>query len=217
MTMANCSCESCPSTCMTRSSRRSYLRRVPVSVWVFIAVAILTLAHDVMDARAEVYHSRESAIELAFPGTDSVTTVTLMLSETQAADVAARAGVTIESRLVRVYEAWSSGEVTRRGIIDTHKVRSLPETVLVVTDGTHRVEAVHLLAFHEPVQYRASEKWFGQFEDRGLDPELAVRRGIVGMAGATMTSNAVTAAVRRALATLEVGFAAEESMPTIGK
>ena len=207
--MANCSCESCPSTCMTRSARRSLLRRVPVSVWVFLAVAVLTLAHDVMDARAEVYHSRESAMELAFPGADSVSTTTLMLTEGEASEVASRAGAELESRLVRVYEAWYGGEIIRRGIIDTHKVRSLPETVMIVVDTDHRVQAVHLLAFHEPVQYRASDKWFVQFEERGLDPEMAVRRGIVGMAGATMTSNAVTAAVRRALATLEVGFGVE--------
>lgn len=204
--MARCNCESCPAI---RSSRRNVLRRVPASVWVFLAIAILTLTYDALDARAEVYHSRESAMELAFPAADSVTTTTLMLSEAEVAEVAERAGAGLESRLVRVYEAWHDGQVTRRGIIDTHKVRSLPETLLVVADADHRVHAVHLLAFHEPAQYRATDRWFAQFADLGLDAELAVRRGIVGMAGATMTSNAVTASVRRALATLEVGFGDE--------
>ena len=79
-------------------------------------------------------------------------------------------------------------------------------TLFIVVDSSNRVEAVHLLAFHEPVQYRAPGKWFTQFEDQELDRELAVRREIAGIAGATMTSNAITAAVRRALATLEIGF-----------
>jgi hypothetical protein len=178
-------------------------------------VAAGTLVLDVLDADAEVYHSRESALELAFPEADSVSTRTLTLGKSDAERIAARAGVEIESRLVRVYESWSAGQVVARGIIDTHNVRSLPETLFVVADTSNRVDAVHLLAFHEPIQYCASEKWFAQFEDRGLDRDMAVRRGISGIAGATMTSNAITAAVRRCLATLEVAFPLEAAL--IGK
>lgn len=216
--MANCSCETCPATRRGSSfPKGGSLRRLPLAVWVFLIVAIGTVIYDVVDARAEVYHSRESALELAFPAADSVTTKTLMFSEVEASEVAARSGAGLESRLIRVYEAWSGGEVTHRGIIDTHKVRSLPETVMVVADTNHRVHAVHLLAFHEPVQYRATDKWFSQFDDRSLDAELAVRRGIVGMAGATMTSNAIAAAVRRSLAALEVGFGTTDPGLAIGK
>ena len=168
--MANCSCESCPVARREPSRRKHPLRRVPLAAWIFLVVAIGTLILDAVEARAEVYHSRESALELAFPAADSVTTSTLILSEDQAAEVAARAGATLESRIVRVYEAWQDGEVAQRAIIDTHQVRSLPETLMVVADDEHRVHAVHLLAFHEPVQYRASTKWFAQFEDRNLTP-----------------------------------------------
>lgn len=201
-----CSCEACPTLRARSPRRKSLLRRVPLAGWVFLAVAVGTLILDAIDARAGVYHSRESAIELALPGADSVTTRTLMLSEAEASDVATRAGAALESRIVRVYEEWRDGEVKHRGIIDTHQVRSLPETLLIVADRANRVEAVHLLAFHEPEQYQASGKWFAQFEERTLDADMAVRRGIAGIAGATLTSNAVTAAVRRALATLQVGF-----------
>ena len=215
--MAKCSCESCPVAGHEPSRRENRLRRVPLAAWVFLVVAIGTLIIDAMEAKAEVYHSRESALELAFPQADSVTTTTIILGEDQVLEVEERAGASLESRIVRVYEAWQDGEIVLRAIIDTHQVRSLPETLMVVADRQHRVHAVHLLAFHEPVQYRASGKWFTQFEDRGLDPDLAPRRGIVGIAGATMTSNAVTAAVRRSLATLEVGFAEADSPMAIGK
>jgi hypothetical protein len=215
--MAKCSCDTCPAAgCGATPRKKGILRRLPFSLWFFLAVAAGTLVYDVLDAEAAVYHSRESALELAFPEADSVTTRTLVLSEAEATEIAHRAGAALESRIVRVYEAWSGGDVTARGIIDTHQIRSLPETLLVVADLEHRVEAVHLLAFHEPEQYRASEKWFAQFEDRALDSEMAVRRGIAGVAGATMTSNAVTASVRRSLATLEVGFG-DDPETVIGK
>lgn len=213
--MVNRSCTRCPALGGAESPKRGSRRRLPLAVWVFLAVAAGTLILDVLDADAEVYHSRESALDLAFPAADSVTTRTLTLDKSDAERIAARAGVEVESRLVRVYEAWSAACVVARGIIDTHNVRSLPETLFIVADTSNRVEAVHLLAFHEPLQYCASKKWFSQFEDRGLDREMAVRRGIAGIAGATMTSNAITASVRRCLATLEVAFPVEATL--IGK
>ena len=208
--MANCKCGSCPVSRSLVPQPRGRRLRLPLAVWVFIVVAIGVLIIDALEARAEVYHSRESALELAFPDADSVTTNTLVLSAEEAGRAAARAGARLPSRLVQVYEAWAGGRVALRGIIDTHSVRSLPETLFIVVDPSNRVEAVHLLAFHEPVQYRAPGKWFSQFEDRALDRDLAVRRGIAGIAGATMTSTAITAAVRRTLATLEVGFGGVE-------
>jgi hypothetical protein len=217
--MSNCSCDKCPArrAAPAGNGSRRFRFRLPLAVWLFLVVAIGVLVLDFMDARAEVYHSRESALELAFPAADSVTAKTLTLSPEEAARATDLARAELPSRLVQVYEAWSGGAVSARGIIDTHRVRSLPETLFVVADPENRVKAVHLLAFHEPVQYRGPERWLGQFADRELDPGLALRRDIVGIAGATMTSNAVCAAVRRCLATLQVGFGAEPGPVGVGK
>lgn len=209
--MANCKCDKCPALGASPPRRGSGRRfRLPLAAWIFLVVAAGVLALDILDARAGVYHSRDSALELAFGDADSVTTLAVTLSEEQAERVQELAGAELDSRLVQVYEAWSGGEVSARGIIDTHTVRSLPETLFVVADPRARVLAVHLLAFHEPVQYRGSEKWLAQFEGESLDRDLAVRRDIAGIAGATLTSNAVTAAVRRCLAVLEVEFGGED-------
>lgn len=185
----------------SNKSRRGVHRWAPLGLLLFVAAICLLPS---LSARGEVFHSRESALAVGFAGADSISTRTITLSSAQADEAARLAGAKLPSRLIQVYEAWQNGSVAARGIIDTHKVRSLPETLLIVIDVQQRVRAVHLLAFHEPVQYRAPEKWFSQFEQRALDPELAVRRGVSGIAGATMTSNAVTAAVRRALATLRI-------------
>jgi hypothetical protein len=212
--VSNCKCETCPvQTSDRRPHRSGRWSRVPLAMWVFLLVAAGVLVIDLLDARAEVFHSRESALELAFPEADSVTTRELTLSRAEEAEIRSLAGAELPTRLVRVYEAWSGGEIVARGIIDTHTVRSLPETLFVVADPSHRITAVHLLAFHEPAQYRAPGRWFSQFEGRKLDDDLALRRKIEGVAGATMTSNAVTAAVRRCVATLEVAFSEDPKQP----
>ena len=70
--------------------------------------------------------------------------------------------------------------------------------VVVATDGT--IARVEALAFAEPDEYLPRSKWYGEFTGRKLDGELAVKRGIPPVAGATLTARATTAAARRALA-----------------
>jgi Na+-translocating ferredoxin:NAD+ oxidoreductase RnfG subunit len=59
---------------------------------------------------------------------------------------------------------------------------------------------VEILAFDEPPDYLPKRAWLGQFSGKRLDDELSVKRGIRGITGATLSSQAVTDAVRRVLA-----------------
>jgi Na+-translocating ferredoxin:NAD+ oxidoreductase RnfG subunit len=48
------------------------------------------------------------------------------------------------------------------------------------------------------------EGWYGQYEGRLLDDDLALKRGIRPVTGATLTARATTEAVRRVLALHQV-------------
>ena len=89
-------------------------------------------------------------------------------------------------------------------IFDTHVVRTLPETFLAVLTPQGTVAATHLLAFYEPSEYAPPDRWLAQFTGVGLSDELRVGRGIVGITGSTLTSEAVTGGIRRALAIYNV-------------
>jgi len=93
-------------------------------------------------------------------------------------------------------------------------VRTQPEAFLVVISPDGQVRDVRMLAFYEPREYLPPERWFEQFRHERLTPELSTRRKIHSIAGATLSSRAVTGGVRRALALFEVlvvedGVAAE--------
>lgn len=165
---------------------------------------------------AEVFHSRESALRLAFPDADRVEPHDMVLTAGEATDVAHRAGVEAGSRLVTVYEGLRGRESLGWAFLDTHTVRTLPETILLVLQPDGQVQATHLLAFHEPPEYRPVERWLARFTGRSLDPDLAVGRDVDGISGATITARAVTSAVRRLLAVWEVRLAptiTAEAMP----
>jgi hypothetical protein len=61
-----------------------------------------------------------------------------------------------------------------------------------------------MLAFYEPEEYLPAERWLRQFDQKALSPDLQLRRDIHGIAGATLTSHAVTSGVRKVLAFFRV-------------
>ena len=71
---------------------------------------------------------------------------------------------------------------------------------MIVVTPEERIERIEILKFSEPPEYRAPESWLDQFKGQDLSEELSVKRSIVNMTGATLTSRAVTHAARRALA-----------------
>jgi hypothetical protein len=185
------------------------LRSSLTAVALALAVAATPLA-----AAASVFLSRTEAIETAFPGADRVAEETYVLTEGQVRVIEARALTRLESKIVTVYTGHKAGVVMGHALIDVHVVRTQPEAFLVVISPEGQVRDVRMLAFYEPREYLPPERWFEQFRDERLTPELSTRRKIHSIAGATLSSRAVTGGVRRALALFEVlvvqgGVAAE--------
>lgn len=145
-------------------------------------------------ARARLLLSQKEALALAFPaGAPQRKTAYLGAEQLEAARKAARAKV--ESAVWTYYVAGSS-----YAYFDTHSVRTMPETVMVVVGADGRVVSVELLAFAEPDDYLPSARWLSQFKGQALDHDLQVRRKIRNIAGATFTAESAAEAVRRVLA-----------------
>jgi len=154
--------------------------------------------------RASASSVVDEALARVFPSPGAVTKDTLYLTEEQAREAGALAGSPLPSKIVTRYIARGtngvSGELLGVGYVETHLVRTLPETLLIVVDREGKVARVEVLAFREPREYLPSERWLGQFDGRELEPDLQLKRAIRSLSGATLSSRAVTEAVRRALA-----------------
>jgi hypothetical protein len=113
--------------------------------------------------------------------------------------------VPIPSALIVAYEAiGANGEPLGTAYFDTHRVRTLPQTIMVVVSPEGAVRRVEVLSFLEPEEYLPRELWYRLFSDRTLTPDLVVRRAIRPVTGATLTVRATTEAVRRMLAVHQV-------------
>jgi len=164
----------------------------------------LALAAGPRAARATVFLAKDEALALAFPGADRVEERTFIMTDAQKAEVERRARAKLETQLWTIHVGWKGTEVQGYAIIDTHNVRTLPETFMVVMEPKGTLRRVDVLAFHEPSEYLPTERWIGQFPGHGLDDDLKLGAGIQGITGATLSAQAMTSGVRRALALFTV-------------
>ena len=145
----------------------------------------------------------QEALSLAFPGAQ-FTRKEYVLSEAQAERAARLARVDLPGRWTIAYEARQGGRLVGVGLFDTHRVRTLNETVLVAVSPSGRVLRVEVVVFHEPQEYLARQAWIQQFEGKALDDRLTLKGDIHPLSGATLTANAMTDAARRCLALFQV-------------
>lgn len=146
--------------------------------------------------------SQQEALRQSFPEAASIERRTAYLDSAELARARrlAGSGVEIEQSVVTHYVGRGRDGALGVAYFDAHRVRTLPEVLMIVVDPEEAVERVELLKFSEPREYRPPEGWLGEFRGRELSPGLARGRDIVNVTGATLTSRAVTRAVRRVLA-----------------
>lgn len=164
-----------------------------------VAVALCAAVTVSVPLAAKVFSTTEQALEKAFPGC-SVERETVFLTEEQLGRASSFAGKPIEGALVHPYRATCDGSHAGTAYFDTHRVRTLPETLMIVVSPEGAVEAIEILTFDEPTEYIPPEIWYEQFLERELGPRLALKRDIDAVTGATLTAVATTDAVRRVLA-----------------
>ena len=153
---------------------------------------------------AKAFYSKQEALTVAFPEAEHIETKTLFLTDEQVQYVSTLATAPLESKLATIYVGQKAGQVLGYAFIETNMVRTLPETFLIVISPTGVVQKLFVLAFYEPEEYMPSERWLKQFDRKPLSPELHVRRDIHGIAGATLSSRAITSGVRKALSLFQV-------------
>jgi hypothetical protein len=163
----------------------------------FLAAAALVQAAPLAGAartHARVLVTQKDALRIAF-GPAAPERRTAFLTDAQAKAVEDAAQAKLESK---VWTYYVSGSTT--AYFESHPVRTMNETIMVVVGSDDRVRFVEILSFAEPPDFLAPKRWLDQFLEKPLSEDLALRRGLRNIAGATLTAEAVSRGVRRALA-----------------
>ena len=152
-----------------------------------------------------VFMELDEALKLAFPKLE-VKRSTKFLSKAQKERVKKLGGSALVSGIIYPYEAWQKDPKTGKKTLvgtayfETHRVRSLKETMMFVVSPEGKIVRAEVLAFYEPQDYMPNKRYYAQFKGQALDDELRVGRGIKTITGCTLTVNASIKSARRILA-----------------
>jgi hypothetical protein len=151
-------------------------------------------------AYARVFMSQQQALAGAFPAGTTVTRKTTFLTPQQLDAARKTSGVDFKDQMIVRYTGTANGRVVGYAYFDTHIVRTLPETVMIVVTPEGRIDRVDILSFSEPQDYLPKERWMEQFEGRRLDADLSLKRSIRPISGASLSGRAIVNASRKILA-----------------
>lgn len=165
---------------------------------VCVSAMLVTLSPDIL--RSQVRLTKEEALNVHFPGMD-VERKTAFLTDEQQRSIQQTARVRVESKIVTYYVGRSDGKLAGTAFFETQTIRTMPATIMVVIDPDTTVRVVEVVAFYEPPDYMPPNKWLAQYHGRGPSDDLFLKRGIQSIAGATLTAQTLSDAVRRLLVT----------------
>jgi len=148
-----------------------------------------------------VYHTDEEALALVFPGATRVSSRSVALDDTARGQISARVGYPIRERAVVLHEGWRGEELLGRAYILEEIGKTLPFRFLVALHPDGTVDQVLLLTYREPRGFEIERDAFRQ-QYRGKSLADPIRRGadIRNVSGATLSVDALSRGVRRALA-----------------
>jgi hypothetical protein len=160
---------------------------------------ILTLGFALLVAagvQARVFMTQPQALASAFPAGTKVVRQTHFLTPAQLATAKKESGVDFSDQMIVRY-AGANGAFA---YFDTHRVRTLAETVMIVVTAEGKIDRIDILSFDEPPDYQPRPRWFDQFRGRALNDDLSLNRAIRPISGASLSGRAIVNASRKVLA-----------------
>lgn len=165
--------------------------------------AILLTAITTASLSAGTLPGADEAVRQLLPGT-SHERETYLLTEAEQAACAASSGQQGVIALVSRYIVRDEAGIAGYAYLDKHRVRTLPQTLMVALDADGALVGMRVLAFHEPAEYMARDGWLEQFRGKTVEDEIRMKKNIDGITGATLTSRAVTQCARRVMSVHQV-------------
>jgi Na+-translocating ferredoxin:NAD+ oxidoreductase RnfG subunit len=170
---------------------------------VILALALLApapLRGEEPELAEQVFLSRDEALAEALPGAGEVRVLGFELTPEEAKAVETRLGWPLAERRYDLFVGRRAGETSGMAFILDEVGKYYPITFVVGLGPAGSIERVAVMVYRERVGVDVRrQRFLKQFRGKGPGDPLAVNRDIVHLTGATISSWAVTAGVRRAV------------------
>jgi len=180
-----------------------FFRKMSILKYKKQSIIFLLLFAMISPSYGKIYYSKNEAMELAFGKDAVVEMLSLFPTEEQLVQIEKLARVKMESALYTFYIGKKDGEILGYAAIENHRVRTKPETLLVLLTPEGKVKVIHTLAFHEPPEYQPPQRWYQQLYNLEID-QISFREDIQGITGATLSTRSALNITRKVLAIYQI-------------
>ncbi len=163
----------------------------------------LTIIFLVSSLQAAVLETKEHALWRVFPNA-TIIEKNFFLSDDQKAQVEKLSKSKLTSPLILYSEIFDNKKLIGYAFFDKHKVRTMPETLMIALNASGQIKSIRILRFSEPKDYLVPARWLALFEKKDLDESLWLKQAIPVVSGSTLSSWAVLKSARTALAFYKV-------------
>lgn len=173
------------------------------------AVLALLAAMSATPAVGRVYKTMDTAIKDVFQDA-VVSRNSVFLTDEQVKRIELATGSEMESALVHPYEIREDELLVAVVYFDSHRVRTLRQTIMVAVGIDGALARVEALSFEEPEAYRPPEAWYRRLQGRRFGDGIEKGSAVDAVSGATISVRATVSAVGRILAIHNELYSTEE-------
>jgi hypothetical protein len=185
-------------------SFKSFSKRIKEAGICVLTFLIISLFFINGNSYAKVFISKDEALKLAFPDSDTIEKKAYFLTKAQIDSIEKLSRSKVDSKLFLFYIGKKDGKAIGYSAIDTHIVRTKSQTIIVVINPDGSLNYTEILAFFEPLEYKPTQNWINLYKNKKLSDGLKIGYDIPNISGATLTSNVTANAVKKILAVFEV-------------
>jgi hypothetical protein len=155
----------------------------------------------------KVYYSRDEALDKVFARADSVWSEAWQPTPDEVVALEAQLGWRVSPDEVVFHRAARGGEDLGYAVVTEEKGRFKPITFMVHVEADRRVEMVLVMVYRESRGDGVKrQRFLKQFRRKDVDDPLRLNRDLKMVSGATLSSRAITAGVKRVLAQVEMRY-----------
>ena len=155
----------------------------------------------------KVYFTEEEALAKVFAKADTLWSDSWSPAAGERSELESALGWEVKEEFFLIHRASKGDKDLGYAVITEEQGRFKPITFIVHVSPEGRVEMVLVMVYRESRGDGVKrQRFLKQFRQKDVDDHLRLNRDIVGVSGATMSSRALTAGVKKVLAVVDVRY-----------
>ena len=152
----------------------------------------------------QVYLTEEAALKIVFPDSNQIKKEEHIFTVQEKKKIESRLGWTLSVSSIVIHHGFKGSEPQGYAVVMNEMGKFKPITFMVKVSEQGKVERIEVLTYRETVGAEVRRQRFSrQFQGKSARDPMRINRDIINLTGATLSVQAMTAGVKKALVILD--------------